>query len=481
MAEKSISETAEKESPGTLGFNIGPISCMCMKMGNVHEGNEFYEVLDRNGRMKLASVPAPQLRPKFIEDNPAAEIPSMLAFPNSETDEAILPSQFEIRTSSTSTSPYIDEPGDSRSSSSRDAQVSGCNGDVYSGNLHPRFNSGTLSKGILAQRSIDEYEAQYGETRGLFMLPQLRFLPGVTGLVHHKSLFHPLVPALLRGRAIEAYRAVQIMEQGGANPTDFMNPRAYDRLQRLGQRWTESLEELKPVINHDWIIDKDEGSCTDIKVHVVDGVLHLLCTSTHYDVDILHAYVALCEVDLSTHYFNDVKKVYPVGEQRTDESLWRLVRKYPRHDNIVEVHCADALDDASLGSLWVSRREVPSSASEVHGVVFPCCTKGYTRVSQECLTFQVKPMTSLHHVQVHPRPFRLTMAKRVKLSSSMISMYRVFPRMVQKTHYCQEARRFVDRFNHLLRGGNMHKVIEGSPRKNFYKQVQKHLIGVEHD
>lgn len=272
---------------------------------------------------------------------------------------------------------------------------------------------------------------------------------------------HPLVEAVLAGRLIEAYR--MIASGDVKDPSKFIDHKALDRLRRLVTRFDKSLKELRlPTAEASgWISERGAGPIFALRKE--GNRLKLVSVSKHLGSPLL-AFAVLCEVD-SMESGLEVQVI--ALSERCDESLWLIRRGQSRQEELIESHCANALQVGQF--LWVSRTTVApeKGAKQYHGVPFPRAMLDYSRVTAgEHAVFRIDASDG---------GFTLTVSRSIELSQVRQYTYGFTLPLLLRRRFREETSAFASKLEAAMQRPALSERMRSSGRAAFYEQIRRQL------
>eukprot|EP00747_Dinoflagellata_sp_TGD_P169183 gnl/TRDRNA2_/TRDRNA2_197486_c0_seq1.p1 gnl/TRDRNA2_/TRDRNA2_197486_c0~~gnl/TRDRNA2_/TRDRNA2_197486_c0_seq1.p1 ORF type:complete len:499 (+),score=53.74 gnl/TRDRNA2_/TRDRNA2_197486_c0_seq1:27-1523(+) len=301
-----------------------------------------------------------------------------------------------------------------------------------------------------------------------------------------------LLKAFRAGRTVEAHREIQRLEaapETSGDPYRLLGSSGLERIRRISARFVESLEELDahrtPERDEEgtWLekfavggggcgwtemSDDEAGGCgLKFASRVRDSLFQVVTTVTYEGLDVMQAFVGICEYDLCSFFDTEVVETEPL-KQRSTDGLWRVLKRC-RHggleDNIMRVSFLDALDEP-LGALWFSSytpamADLSEGLSEISGVAVPPRTDGCARLSHYRSVVAITPLWD------RPCHFRMTCSWSLRPSKAAY----MFPSVV-RGDFGELLRRFKD-FVETCRELNYRTIF--SHHAPFYDEVRRHL------
>jgi len=247
---------------------------------------------------------------------------------------------------------------------------------------------------------------------------------------------------------------------------------ALERAERIGERFQESLAELRCEEDMNWeealpwTEEFDSERDLAFSFRLADSTFQVVSSKVYENFDALQAFVGLCEYDLRKEYDSQVleAEILAGGDRGVPtDTIWHVFKQAHggKEDNIWQVSCVDALDEP-LGALWFSTyTPAEEGLSELRGVALPPPRGDAVRVGFWRTAYAVTPLWTA------VPSFRLTFALCRRPSSAAY----IFSSVVQR-----EIGRVLDNFGDFLhRCHDLNWRAVSSERAPFYERVRRHL------
>lgn len=286
--------------------------------------------------------------------------------------------------------------------------------------------------------------------------------------------------AARNGRIIEARRTMNRLKRSGGDPAARMSPEMVERIERIGQRFADSLAEVMPDQAHDdkWKCGTSSGG-HDFEYSVSNEEFHMVTRTKFEGCSTLHALVGLCEYDLAPAYNSEIQSASCLSASRNaTDSVWRVFKQeHPTsvvEDNILQVSAVDALKESKFGGLWVSVYTPDlQGRTEVAGVQVPPTKAGHVRVGLLRHTYRIAPLKAMAD-----NGFVLTYSLVSRPSPSVCAQLAALPAKKLKGMIQSAVDGFPSKFRSHIASEAVHiRALEAS-RDSFYSAVHLQLTGV---
>lgn len=261
-----------------------------------------------------------------------------------------------------------------------------------------------------------------------------------------------------------------------------------ESLQRIGSCFNDSMEELLVDPNGGWTSESISDDMS-FSYRFRDGTIQVVCSGI-VGGHVLRALAGLLESDLCQGYKANVVSAAPLSPQDGADSVWHIRQRGKlsgtMEDNIVQVSCVDALDDA-LGSLWVCMYP-PANADRItslRGIPVPALEAGSAREPHWRTTFRItpssgskKPFPSSESRASGKETLHVSVSTCSKPSRAQFAALNRMPSFALKKMMSASSRELLTKFSqHCEKCKELENRIENSPRSSFYEHIRRRLAG----
>lgn len=423
---------SDELTPATVSANVGPVACLCVPTGKVPEGMHLLEVGAQSGTFVLRRSDKQPLR--GISQGRITADPSSSSSSCHKTSEekkkAILPLETVLE----------------------------ANPDVK-----PEKKDAHRVKDML-----HKLEARLEEP--LHWVKDHLSHPGSPRL-------DTFVQDVLSGRILQVARELELDSVTRKKFFRDRDKEDTDRIKRVSKAFSSSMDELKTIVDpRNWHDPLPGANAHQVSFRVSADKLHVISVSDHTGIDMLDAFVALCEVSLLFRHVEDsTMDVAELGNYHANESLWRVLKDKPKEDNLLRAQYVDALDE-ECGMLWVSIQGLhcPRDQFRYDGICVPQPLRGHKRVQMDDHVYAL--------VRLNNKDTRLIAIHTTSLSLARRCYYRFNSQgWLSRLYFQRQMQSFIAGFRELTQQEYLKRCTQHgppaqeSPRVALYTQIKRHL------